>query len=158
MRKFYVIMTAALLAVSLTTVPAFANAGYGYQGKSMSTEKKIYKKVHMLSEHQQEVGVSDDQLKKLKALKLALKKDLIKMDADIDVVKLDIKAAMAEDTIDLNALNALVDRKYEVKKARAKRVMAAYAELKNALSKDQKTKLKALYMQKGYHQAGYGKK
>ena len=106
--------------------------------------KKVLKKLHMIFEHQEELGISDDQLAKIKELKIALKKDLIQKEADIDLVKVDIRSALYEDEIDLAAANKLIDQKYETKKSKSKQVVSTLAQLKKILTKDQMDKLKDL--------------
>ena len=106
--------------------------------------KKVLKKLHMIFEHQEELGISDDQLAQIKELKIALKKDLIKKEADIELVKVDIRSALYEDEINLAAVNKLIDQKYETKTSKSKKVVSTLAELKKILTKDQIDKLKDL--------------
>ena len=112
--------------------------------KDRPLDKKVLKKIHMIFDHQDELGISDDQLAKIKDLKIALKKDLIQKGADIDIVKVDIRSALYEDKIDLAAVNKLIDQKYESKKSKSKKVVSTLAELKKILTKDQMDKLKDL--------------
>ena len=90
-------------------------------------------------------NISDEQVKKIKGLKVSTKKDLIRKKADIDIVALDIKSALWEDEVDLATVNALIDRKYDLKKEKAKSLVAAYAALKGILTEEQRDKLKTLY-------------
>ena len=62
----------------------------------------------------------------------------------IYIIAIDIKSAMWEDTIDVNSTNALIDKKYDLKKEKAKALVAAYAELKSMLTDEQQKKLKSL--------------
>ncbi|NQV03860.1 MAG: hypothetical protein HQ532_00015, partial [Candidatus Omnitrophica bacterium] len=64
--------------------------------------------------------------------------------AEIDLIAIDIKAALWEDTIDLGSVNTLIDRKYELKKQKTKALVAAYAALKGMLTKEQIKNLKGL--------------
>ena len=63
----------------------------------------------------------------------------------IEVVALDIKAALWQEEVDAAAVNKLVDKKYELKKAKAQALVSAYAELKSMLTKAQKDKMKELW-------------
>jgi len=56
----------------------------------------------------------------------------------------DIKSKLGEDTIDTKSINKLIDQKYEMKKAKAKSLVEAYAAFQNILSDDQKKKLKGI--------------
>ena len=51
---------------------------------------------------------------------------------------------MYDDVIDTEAINGLIDNKYEAKKAKAKAVIAAIVDMKSLLSEDQVEKLKEL--------------
>ena len=52
---------------------------------------------------------------------------------------------MWQNAIDTEAIDALIDKKYEIKKEKAKSMVGAYAELKGILTAEQKDKLKELY-------------
>ena len=98
--------------------------------------------------YQDEIGVSDEQMDKIKAMKLQFKKDHIQREADIGLVAADIKAGLWEDVIDTKALNELVDKKYDLKKEKAKSLIKALADLKQLLTAEQKDKLKNLMREK----------
>ena len=159
-RKNILLTIAIVLTFGLIQSVSFADCGgkdCGKKGcKHRSSEcgkkdckdkplgKKLLKKMHMIFDHQEELDISDDQLAKIKELKIALKKDLIQKEADIDLVKVDIRSALYEDEINLEAVNELIDRKYETKKSKSKQVVSTLAQLKKILSKDQMDKVKNL--------------
>lgn len=137
-----------VLAVSISTAYAYdckKSGSHGYGSKSYSTKSKILHKAHFLMEKKEELGLSDEQVAKIKDLKLNAKKVSIKRGAEIEIIALDIKAAMWQDAIDTEAIDALIDKKYEIKKEKAKSMVRAYAELKGILTAEQKDKLKELY-------------
>lgn len=68
--------------------------------------------------------------------------------AEIDVLKIDIKAKLWEDTIDKKGINKLIDKKYELKKEKAKALVDAYAQFNNILTEDQKKTLKTIIRQR----------
>jgi len=80
-------------------------------------------------------------LQKVKALKMNVKKSAIKSDADVELLVLDIEEALAKDEVDVNGVNALIDKKYGIKSQEAKTLVGAYADLKRVLTKDQMKKL-----------------
>ena len=137
-----------VLVVSLALMASYAYAegeGYGKtKGHHWDFEEKVFHKAMLLIKNQEELGLTDEQIKKVKDLKIATKKGVIKKKADIEILSLDIKAALWEDVVDLNALNALIDTKYELKKEKTKSLVAAYVELKGVLTEEQKAKLKDL--------------
>ena len=107
-------------------------------------DKKFFKKVRLALKNQEELGLSDEQCEKLKALKMNTKKDLIKRKAEIDIIEVDIKGNLYEDPIDKKSINKLIDKKYELKKAKAKALVEVYAAFQNIFTDDQKKKLKEI--------------
>lgn len=101
-------------------------------------------KAHFIVEKASELGLSDDQVEKVKALKYSAKKNLIKKDADIETLALDIKEALGKDEVDLNAVSSLIDKKYAVKAERTKDLVKACVNVKKILTNDQQKKLKDL--------------
>ncbi len=108
-------------------------------------DSKIFAKAHFFLKNEAELGLSEEQVKEIKALKVAAKKELIQRNADIDEIEVDVKAKMYDDVLDVNTINALIDSKYELKKAKAKYVVETYAALKNILTVEQKAALKELW-------------
>ncbi|MBI4309348.1 MAG: hypothetical protein HY591_03350 [Candidatus Omnitrophica bacterium] len=111
-------------------------------GHGESTKDKFFDKAHFYLKNKSELALSEEQIKKIKELKLGLKKDLTMNDAEIKLAALDVKAKIEEDRIDTAAVNTLIDKKYELKRAAAKRTVTAYAELKTVLTDEQKMKAK----------------
>ena len=152
-----VVVLAMIFAVSTTV--SFAYKGFDKKpaGHYQKLEDKAMSKAYMILKNKDALGLTDEQVKQVKDLKLKLKKDEIAQNAEIETVALDIKSQLWEDTINTEAINALIDKKYELKKAKAKSSVAAYAQLKNILSQAQRDKLKELYKKcetkkgKSYH-------
>ncbi len=142
------IVVAMFLCFAFLTTQVYAEHG-NMKGGHGGFEGKFYKKAMLIIKNQDELGLSDEEVKKIKGLKIATKKDLIRKDAEIEVLGLDIMAAMWEDAIDLEAVNVLIDKKYELKKEKAKSIVAAYATLKTMLTKEQQKKLKSLVCESG---------
>lgn len=115
--------------------------GYGF-------EKKIFCKLHLAMAHQDLLGLSEDQMAKIQNLKTSTKKDIIKQDAEIDLITVDIKSKLHEDRIDKEAIGKLIDQKFDLKKAKAKMLIGVCAELNNILTSEQKKKLKSMICQK----------
>ena len=143
------VVIASLLAVALMlNVTAFEAWAYG-EGKGKKCykglEKKFFYKAHMILKNRDELGLSDKQVKKIKDLKIETKKDLIRKNAEIDIVALDIKAAMHGDQIDTALVNKLIDKKYDLKKEKTKSLVGACAAVKGTLTREQKDKLKGLW-------------
>jgi len=131
---------------------AFSTASFAYQGSDKKSsghcgklEDKVEKKAQMILKNKDELGLSDEQVKKVKDLMLESQKETIKQNAAIETIALDIKSKMWGETVDAEAVNALIDKKYDLKKAKAKFSVTAYAQLKNILTEEQRDKLKELY-------------
>ena len=144
-KRFVVAVCLGIFLAVLFAVPnALADGGKGQYGKHMGFEDKFYKKAYTALVNKKELDLSDEQVEKIKKLKVDTKKDIIMKSAEIDVLVVEIKASLWEDTIDTAALDKLIDKKYELKKAKAKGIVAAYATLKNILTEEQKEELTEL--------------
>jgi Spy/CpxP family protein refolding chaperone len=64
------------------------------------------------------------------------------------VLKIDIKAKLWEDTIDKKGINKLIDKKYEIKKEKAKALVDTYAQFNNILTEEQKKTLETIIRQR----------
>ena len=140
---------AALLALALAlSITAFDDYAFG-DGKTKrchkGLEKKFFGKVYLILKNQDELDLSDKQVEEIKDLKIKTKKDLIRKKAELDIVALDMKTAMLEKQIDTGAVNKLIDKKYDLKKEKAKSLVAAYAAVKGILTDKQKEELKDLW-------------
>jgi len=159
MKKILGVLAMGLLALAAFSTRAIADdqaccqgMKMGMQGKMMGAmqermenkmdlDEMFFNKAHSIMENAAELGLSDDQLQKVKTLKTNTKKSMIKSDAEVEVLVLDIEAALEKDEIDVNNTTALIDKKYSIKSQEAKTLVGAYADLKNVLSKDQMKKL-----------------
>jgi Spy/CpxP family protein refolding chaperone len=156
--KIAVFVALAFLASSVLTGTAYA--GHEWEKSKSSkcdskdgVEKKFYRQAGMIMK---KLDLSKEQMKEVKALKSEVKKDLIRQQAEIDLVKVDCMSEMRQDSIDTDAVNALIDKKYDAKKAKAKIVISGIAKLNNILTKEQKETLKEMCgksYKKGYKKA-----
>ena len=155
MRKYLIMTITLVVALGLMQTLAFAGKRGGYdQGRHhrKSIKEKLFKTVRMIYHNHDELNVNDNQLNQIRELKIALKKDLIRKKADIEIITVDIRSLLHEDEIDVNAVSKLIDQKYEIKKDNMKKVVKSFAELKKILTKEQKEKLKEVIRdQRGMH-------
>lgn len=112
----------------------------GYQ----CLEEKFSCKTHFILKNKEELGLSDKQIEKIKDLKIKTKKDLIRKNADLEILALDVKSGLWKDTIDTDTVNKQIGKKYDLKKEKAISLVNAYAALKDILTKEQKEKMKDL--------------
>ncbi|MFH1798489.1 MAG: hypothetical protein ABH844_04005 [Candidatus Omnitrophota bacterium] len=106
--------------------------------------QKFTGKAHLLLSKQEELGLTDEQAQQIKDLKIKMEKDSITKQAEIDLVDVDIKAEFWKDDIDVDAVNTLIDSKYELKKEKEKSTIIACVVLKSMLTEEQIQKMKQL--------------
>ena len=149
MKKKMVGISSLLACLLIIFALSVAYAGHKHQGKRRryGLEKKIYHKLRLVIVNQDELNLSDKQVEKIEDLKINVKKDLIKRNAEIDLIGVDIKSRLRDEKIDKKDINSLIDRKYELKKAKAKSLIDVLVELKNTLSEEQEKKLKDIWLQ-----------
>ena len=131
------------------SVPAFAHSMSG-KGCSQCENQcpianKFMMKAHFLLENKSEIGLTDDQVKAIKELKLKAEKDSIMQAADMKTFMLDLQSKLSEDKVDVEGTNALIDKGFSSASVAAKSNLTAYAKLKSLLTPDQVTKMKALH-------------
>lgn len=150
-RLFTVIALA--VAAMLAAAPAFADHG-GYKkacpvGDQGATKcpvtEKFMQKASFFLEHKDEIGITDEQEMRIKALKMGVKKKYIQQTADMEIFMLEITDKMSQPKVDVEGLNALVDEGSAKMAASTKEVIASYAELKGVLSEDQMAKVKEIW-------------
>jgi len=117
-------------------------------GKGGSKGCELLMKIKMMIMHKAELGLTDEQVDKLADVKHAVMKDVIRMDAESDVLDVDIKALLWKDTVDVEALKPLVEKKYGIEKDIKLRCIQALADAKKVLSAEQNKKLKDLCVEK----------
>lgn len=156
MKRVITFFTVVICALALVSPAAFADQcsmggkcnfeskGHGKMWSGKGHDEMVLHKAHIALAKAKELGLSDDQVSRIKALTYNLKKSFIKEDADIKTLGLDIREAVTKDTVDTNAVNSLIDQKYALKAAKAKEAVGAYANLKKILTKDQYDKLKEI--------------
>lgn len=155
MKHSIIIPAVLMLSIFLIAPASYAKKGkcdghHGQKGKQeMKLGEKFFHKAHLIVMNHDELGLTKEVVKEIKKLKVATKKSLIKQKAEIDLIAVDIKSSLYEDKIDVAATTVLVDKKYELKKAKAKSIVQAFADLKGKLSDEQMKKLKGLYAKTG---------
>lgn len=149
MKKILAVMLVAVFVLSTLAFTDSAHA-WGKWGRKKceskwSMEEKVMNKAKFMMKYEDEVGLSEEQVEKIKEIKMDTKKDLIKKKAEIDVVKVDIKSMLYDDKIDLDAVNQLIDKKYDLKKSKSKMLVKAYADLKSIPTDEQMAKMKEIW-------------
>ncbi len=142
MKKLTMIMLTAVAALSLTVLPGtLAEAGHKCKKCDTAQKSKIDKlkgKAKMLWLHKDELGLTKEQMSQLKEIKHSAIKDIIRLQADVDVAKVDIDGEMWSEQIDTAKVNRLIDTKYGAKTNIAKTYVKALADMQKVLSEEQR--------------------
>lgn len=137
------------LIAALAVFPVFADEGHGKMGHGGHDQEEEadhgghYLK-HLLK-HAKEIGLTSEQVSKVKAIQLDFKRSEARLEADVKIAKLDLQALMEDEKADLNAIQAKVD---QLKKAEAACLFAAIKGKRNAmalLTPDQREKDRAVH-------------
>jgi periplasmic protein CpxP/Spy len=102
------------LIVAMTVVPAFADESHGKKGHGGHDQEEQddhdghYLK-HLLK-HAKEVGLTPEQIGKLKAIQLDFKRSAARLEADTKVAKLELHALLDDEQTDLKAIQAKVEQ------------------------------------------------
>jgi len=109
---------------------------------------KLMKKTQFFMENQKELGLTDEQMKAIKDLKLAQEKESIRMMGEKQIFMLDIKSKLSEDKVDTAAIGAMIDQHTAAMAKAMKDSVAAYAQLKAIPTEDQMKIAKDLWSAK----------
>ena len=140
------------LALSVPGLMPAASANHGYchgggRGMKGNFEGMFFFKSHFLLENAEQLALTEKQQEEIQNLKLEVKKSLIKQEAEVEVVELDIAQRVHGKVIDTEAVNKLIDQKFELKKTELKFIVESMAKLKQILSDEQYAKMKELFSQ-----------
>lgn len=139
------------LIAALAVFPVFADEGHGQMGHSGHDQEEQddhsghYLK-HLLK-HAKEIGLTPEQVGKLKAIQLDFKRSEARLEADTKVAKLELHALLEDEKGDLAAIQAKVD---QLKKAEGACLFTAIKSKRNAmalLTPDQREKDRAVHEQ-----------
>ncbi len=126
--------------------------GYGMmekgEGQQCPVAGKFMKKAHFLLENKADLGLTDEQVKAIKDMKLQVEKDGIRQNADREIFMLDLKSKLEADKVDVEGTNALIDKGFASLAASTKSNVEAYSKLKDSLTPDQLAKMKEFWKNK----------
>lgn len=163
LKRMMVGFAAAVVLGGLVSV-AWADGGSGYwrggaHGIGMTTYghghgrafhgmaghgSSAHRTVHLLLKHQQELGLTEEQVAKIKALSLDQDRAMIRAKADVKVAERELRALISDDKTDLAAIEAkvkeraMLDANLDMIGIKAKRELSAI------LSPEQREKQKAI--------------
>ncbi|MFT5206421.1 MAG: hypothetical protein ACI9CF_000159 [Candidatus Omnitrophota bacterium] len=150
----------------LLTTPAIAGYGekcsgsvckYSGQGSSKTCSKskdkgyqcpitaKIMKKAHFFLYNREAIGLTDDQVTQIKAIKHEVGKGIILSAAHMQVFEMDLKQHMHAKPIDQAGLNDMIDKTAAGWGENAKKHIQTYIDIKAVLTDSQMDKAKEIW-------------
>lgn len=150
MKKRLLCVVLLVAVVALVSAPmAEANHGWKDKGgygssKGHGLEGKFCSQARGILKERDELGLTDKQVDQVRALAVETKKSLIRQDADIKTLKVEINTLMWESPFDVDKVNALIAQKYDLKGKKAKYLVSAHDKLYKLLTKEQQEKANRL--------------
>jgi Spy/CpxP family protein refolding chaperone len=155
----------ATLIVAMTAFPVFSDEGHGQMGhgghdQGEQEDHGGHYLRHLLK-HAKEIGLTAEQIGKVKAMQLDFKRSEARLEADSKIAKLELHALLEDEKAELNAIQAKVE---QLKKAEGACLFAAIKSKRTAtalLTPDQREKDRAVHEQMksagdGQHGGGMG--
>lgn len=96
-----------------------------------------------------ELGLTEEQETRLRAVKTAFKKERITKKAAVDLAKVDLRDLLHSDQASMSEIEAMVNKMYALKAELRVASIKAAREAKAVLTPDQRKKLKALHRHHG---------
>jgi len=153
---FVMAAAAVLLAFSVTT-PAFSQMkdmpmkghgeGHG-QRMEMGSLDKMGEMMGMCIEHADMMGLTDDQVMKIKPLHSEMQKRHARFEADLKIAKIELTEVMEVKDFDLEKANAAVKKIAEIKTAHHLEMVKAMKEMRTILTDEQFKKMKKMMSMK----------
>ena len=162
-RQWIMGLAGVVLIIALTAFPSYADEGHGQMGHGGHDQEDQHDHgghyLKHLLKHAKEIGLTPEQITKVKAIQLDFKRSEARLEADEKVAKLELQALLEDEKADLTTIQAKVD---QLKKAEAACLFTAIKSKRNAmviLTPDQREKEHAVHeqmMSGGQHGAGGG--
>ena len=167
MNKVIMMAGASLVSCALAVAPAWADpdksygshgdksygghgGGYGRSGHGMGAammEMMMHggtgHLIRHLLKHEKDIGLTADQVTKLKEMQLNMDKTRIKMEADIQVTERELKALIEDEKSDLGAIEAKLKQSQETQVGLRLASIKARREVLAQLTPEQRTKQQA---------------
>jgi len=139
------LLVAVLVGSMVVGISSLALAyGGGKCGCSDKGKCEMLQKVKMIILNKAELGLTEQQVEKLADIKHAIMKDSIMLDAQVDVIAVDIKTLLGKDTVDVAAVKPLVDKASDLEKEKTMKCIQAFADAKKVLTPEQNKKMKEI--------------
>lgn len=168
MRRLCFGFGAVAVIVAVMVFPVYADEGHGMHGmmahgghdqEGQHDHGGHYLK-HLLK-HAKEIGLTSEQIGKLKAIQLDFKRSEARLEADAKIAKLELHALLDDEQVDLNAIKAKVEQLKKVEGACLFEAIKSTRTAMALLTPDQREKDRAYHEQmkskrEGQHGVGMG--
>ena len=119
--------------------------GHGMKGKyECPVTDEFMSAAHFYLENEKEIGLTEEQVESIKAMKFERKRVYIHQMADYQVFGMDLYQKLSEPKVDVSGTDTLIEQQAAAMVASAKETVAAYAKLKAVLTGEQQAKVKEL--------------
>jgi hypothetical protein len=98
---------------------------------------------HALLENRTELGLTAEEIARIKEIKLEIAKGYLRQGAEMQVFMLDMKSALSQEKVDVEKIESMIDSGMAGMATAAKASVKAYAELKGIATPERMAKLKA---------------
>ena len=134
----------AILAFNLQK-PAIAEDYSKAPAYQWDMSKEFFKKVSFVLNRNAEFGMSDKQIEEVKDLDRKTRKQLIKLEADLKTVDMDLANEMKKTKLYINAVKSLIDTKYNLHKERDLLFIDAFIRLEAVFTPEQADEVKSVF-------------
>jgi len=104
----------------------------------------------------QQLGLSEDQVAKLSALKSETAKQAIRTKADVEILRIELRELMHKDNVDVKAVDAKINKIGDLQTALRRAEVHARLEARNVLTEEQLKKLHELKGKRRKHRGDRG--
>jgi Spy/CpxP family protein refolding chaperone len=133
------------LAASVSPALAYSQrAGDRIMKQEKCPSGAFFHETSMALKSKEALGLSEGQVDLIRSLHLDTQKNMIRQQADVRIIELELLSKMHDDRQGLAAIQVIIDRQYEAKKALAKSRIEAKFKLMEILDEKQRETLKSL--------------
>jgi len=109
---------------------------------------KVFFKANFYLKNAEKLSLTEEQMAKIKEIKLNLQKEMLRNNAEIKAAKLDLANELHKEKLDSIKIPSLIDKEYELKKKLGKEAVKALIQIKSLLTPEQMEKAKELWKKK----------
>ena len=153
----------AALTIAIAAFPSYADEGHGKMGHGGHDQEEQHDHgghyLKHLLKHAKEIGLTPEQITKVKAIQLDFKRSEARLEADAKVANLELHALLEDEKNDLSVIQAKVEQLKNVESACLFAAIKSKRTAMALLSSEQRDKERAVHEQmksSGQHGAGGG--